>query len=151
MEKITPSRGMPAQPVFVGAAYYQDPAQPGRAVEDDRLMQAAGFTVAHYGDLVLMWNLFEPEDGRFTLDGFVEQVTTLGQRGVKTFLATPTAAVPRWLHRQHPLAAHERGQDLVGDLLLESLLPVVRLGPWIPDLDSTVVTVYGKQQGGAHR
>lgn len=47
------------------------------------------------------------------------------------------------------LAAHERGQAWVADLLLESLLPVVRQGPWILDLDRTVVTVYEKQQGAA--
>lgn len=99
---------MPALPFFVGAAYYQDPAQPGRAVEDARLMQAAGFTVARSGDLV--WDLFEPEDGRFTLDGFVEQVATIGQRSVKTFLATPTAAVPRWLLHAHGChAGHGHG------------------------------------------
>ena len=44
------------------------------------------------------------------------------------------------------LAAYERGQAWVSDLLLESLLPVLRQGPWILDLDRTVVTVYGKQQ-----
>ena len=91
---------MTTSPFFVGAAFYQDPAQPGRVVEDARLMAGAGFTVARSGDLV--WDLFEPEDGQFTLDWFVDQVEVLGRRGVKTFLATPTAAVPRWLHRQHP-------------------------------------------------
>lgn len=47
------------------------------------------------------------------------------------------------------IAADARGQAWVSDLLLESLLPVVRQGPWILDLDSTVVTVYGKQGGSA--
>ena len=47
------------------------------------------------------------------------------------------------------LAADEAGQAWVSDLLLETLLPVVRQGPWILDLDSTVVTVYGKQAGSA--
>lgn len=47
------------------------------------------------------------------------------------------------------LAAHAEGQRWVSDLLLETLLPVVRQGPWILDVDSTVVTVYGKQAGSA--
>jgi hypothetical protein len=47
------------------------------------------------------------------------------------------------------LAADELGQAWVSDLLLETLLPVVRQGPWILDLDSTVVTVSGKQAGSA--
>jgi hypothetical protein len=47
------------------------------------------------------------------------------------------------------LAADDRGQAWVADLLLESLLPVVSKAPWILDLDSTVVTVYGKQGGSA--
>ena len=47
------------------------------------------------------------------------------------------------------LAANERDQAWVADLLLESLLPVVCKAPWIFDLDSTVVTVYGKQGGSA--
>ena len=47
------------------------------------------------------------------------------------------------------LALDPRGQAWVADLLLESLLPVVTKAPWILDLDSTVVTVYGKQGGSA--
>lgn len=47
------------------------------------------------------------------------------------------------------LAADGRGQAWVADLLLESLLPVVSKAPWILDLDSTVVTVYGTQGGSA--
>jgi hypothetical protein len=47
------------------------------------------------------------------------------------------------------LAADELGQAWVSDLLLETLLPVVRQVPWILDLDSTVVTVSGKQAGSA--
>jgi hypothetical protein len=47
------------------------------------------------------------------------------------------------------LAADDRGQAWVSDLLLDSLLPVVCKAPWILDLDSTVVTVYGKQGGSA--
>lgn len=47
------------------------------------------------------------------------------------------------------LAVDPRGQAWISDLLLESLLPVVSKAPWILDLDSTVVTVYGKQAGSA--
>jgi len=47
------------------------------------------------------------------------------------------------------IAKAETGLSWVRDLLLESLLPVVRAGPWILDLDSTVVMVYGKQGGSA--
>ena len=47
------------------------------------------------------------------------------------------------------IAKHDEGQSWVGDMLLETLLPVVRQGPWILDVDSTVVTVYGKQSGSA--
>ena len=47
------------------------------------------------------------------------------------------------------LALDEHGQAWVADLLLESLLPVASKAPWILDLDSTVVTVYGKQGGSA--
>ena len=45
------------------------------------------------------------------------------------------------------IAKDSHGQAWLQDLLLESLLPVVRKGPWILDLDSTVVTVFGKQRG----
>ena len=47
------------------------------------------------------------------------------------------------------LAADAAGQAWISDLLLETVLPVVRQGSWILDLDSTVVTVYGKQSGSA--
>lgn len=52
-------------------------------------------------------------------------------------------------HAAYDIAQHENGQRWVSDLLFNSLLPVVRAGPWILDLDSTVVTVYGKQVGSA--
>jgi hypothetical protein len=47
------------------------------------------------------------------------------------------------------IAEDPAGQSWVSDLLMETLLPVVTKAPWILDLDSTVVTVYGKQGGTA--
>jgi len=47
------------------------------------------------------------------------------------------------------IAEDPAGQSWVSDMLLETLLPVVTKAPWILDLDSTVVTVYGKQGGSA--
>ena len=41
------------------------------------------------------------------------------------------------------------GQSWLADLLQETLEPAMVQGPWIMDLDSTVVTVYGKQEGTA--
>jgi len=47
------------------------------------------------------------------------------------------------------IAEDPAGQSWVSDMLLETLLPVVTKAPWILDLDSTVVTVCGKQGGSA--
>jgi hypothetical protein len=47
------------------------------------------------------------------------------------------------------IAEDGQGQSWLSDLLLETLLPVVRKGSWMLDLDRTVVTVYGRQGGSA--
>ena len=47
------------------------------------------------------------------------------------------------------VAADSAGQSWIANLLQETLEPAMAQSPWIMDLDSTVVTVYGKQGGSA--
>ena len=47
------------------------------------------------------------------------------------------------------VAGEAPDQTWIADLLRETLEPAMAQGPWIMDLDSTVVTVYGKQGGSA--
>lgn len=86
--------------MFVGAAYYPDPADATSVTREAERMRQAGFNVARLGDLV--WDLMEPEDGVFTLRWMTETVEILGHHGISSFIATPTAAIPRWMYRQHP-------------------------------------------------
>jgi len=63
-------------------------------------MQQAGFTVARMGDLI--WSSFEPEEGRYAFKWLHNAITILAKHGIKTFLATPTAAIPEWMYTKHP-------------------------------------------------
>jgi beta-galactosidase len=88
----------------IGAAYYPEPGDRAARTRDIALMQAAGLNSVRMGDLI--WDQLEPEDGVFTLEWLQETVAELGQAGIATFLATPTASIPLWLHRQHPDVMH---------------------------------------------
>jgi beta-galactosidase len=68
--------------------------------EDAELMVKAGVNVVRMGDLA--WGLCEPEEGKFNFDWLKRAMDVLGRAGIKTVLATPTAAPPLWLARKHP-------------------------------------------------
>lgn len=76
---------------------------------DAELMQQAGVNVARMGEFT--WALCEPSDGAFDFSWMRRVMDILGKAGVKTVLATPTAAPPIWLTRKHPeiLPIDERG------------------------------------------
>jgi beta-galactosidase len=68
--------------------------------EDGRLMQEAGVNLVSVG--IFTWGRIEPELGRYEFDWFDRALDILHAHGVAVNLATPTAAPPIWLHRQHP-------------------------------------------------
>jgi beta-galactosidase len=84
----------------VGAAYYPNNLSAAQIEADALLMQKAGFKFARMGDLV--WSSFEPEEGKYNFTWLHTAVNILAKHGIKTFLATPTSAIPKWMYDKHP-------------------------------------------------
>ena len=67
---------------------------------DAKLMVKAGINVVRIGEFT--WGLCEPEEGKFNFDWLKRVMDVLGEHGIQTVLATPTAAPPIWLTKKHP-------------------------------------------------
>src|SRR6202167_490065 len=80
--------------------------------EDIELMVAAGMNIVRMGEFV--WGLCEPREGKFDFAWLKRLMDLLGKEDIKVVLATPTAAPPIWLTREHPeiLPSDERGMPL---------------------------------------
>ncbi|MEI7677145.1 MAG: beta-galactosidase [Bacteroidales bacterium] len=87
-------------PMYVGAAYYPNGLTAQQVEIDAKLMKQAGFNVARMGDLV--WDSMEPQEGVYDFSWLTNAVQILSKSGVKSFLATPTAAIPKWMYDKHP-------------------------------------------------
>jgi beta-galactosidase len=112
----------PTDGIAFGGDY--NPEQwPVEVIEEDlALMREAGVSLVTLG--VFSWAVYEPREGTFEfswLDGMLERLHTAG---IAVDLATPTAAVPMWLHRLHP-------EILPQDEFGHPLAPGGRLG-WCP-------------------
>ena len=86
--------------MYIGSAYYPNQLSKAEIEKDAQLMQQAGFNVARIGDLV--WASMEPEEGKFNFTWLHEAIDILSKYGIKTFLATPTSAIPKWMYDKHP-------------------------------------------------
>ena len=77
---------------------------------DAKLMVKAGINVVRIGEFT--WGLCEPEEGKFNFDWLKRVMDVMGEHGIQTVLATPTAAPPIWLTKKHPeiLPLDENGQ-----------------------------------------
>jgi beta-galactosidase len=78
--------------------------------EDVRLMRQAGVTLVTLG--VFAWSRIEPVRGEFDFAWLDDVLGLLHDGGIAVDLATPTAAPPPWLHREHPeiLPVDENGR-----------------------------------------
>ncbi len=76
---------------------------------DAQLMVAAGVNVVRLGEFC--WGLCEPEEGLFDFAWMRRAMDVLASHKIQIVLATPTAAPPLWLAKQHPeiLPKDERG------------------------------------------
>jgi len=79
-----------------------NPEQWDRAVwdEDVALMREAGVNLVTLG--VFAWASLEPAPGTFTFGWLDDVMDLLHANGISVDLATPTAAPPAWLAREHP-------------------------------------------------
>ena len=89
-----------AQPMYIGSDYYPNTSPKAQTEKDAELMKQAGYNVARLGDLV--WDLMEPQEGLYDFSWVHSAVDILSKAGIKTFLATPTAAIPKWMYDKHP-------------------------------------------------
>ena len=92
-----------AYPHFLhGADYNPDQwlAYPQVLAQDPEMMHDAHCNCMSVG--IFSWAMLEPKEGEYhfeELDYFIEN---LASKGVKTILATPSAARPRWLAEKYP-------------------------------------------------
>lgn len=85
---------------FYGVDYYPEHWPEARWEEDARLMQEAGINVVRLAEFA--WSRLEPRDGQFDFAWLDRALDTLGARGIKAVLGTPTASPPPWLMSAHP-------------------------------------------------
>ena len=91
-------------------------------IEDMALMREAGVNLITLG--VFSWIVHEPREGQFDFTWLDGMLDLLHENGIRVDLATPTAAVPMWLHRLHP-------EILPQDEFAHPLAPGGRMG-WCP-------------------
>lgn len=67
--------------------------------QDIEYMKEARITCVSLG--IFSWAFLEPEEDLYNLNWLAEIIDTLYTAGISTFLATPTAAKPRWLAEKY--------------------------------------------------
>jgi len=79
---------------------------------DAELMMAAGVNVVRMGEFV--WGLCERREGEYDFNWLCRAMDVMKRANIKVVLATPTAAPPIWLSRDHPdiLPVDEHGAIL---------------------------------------
>ncbi|WEO77420.1 beta-galactosidase [Cryobacterium sp. SO2] len=95
-----PAAAWPTDALSFGGDYSPEQWPRETVLEDLRLMREVGVNLVTLG--VFSWIKHEPLDGRFDFGWIDEMLDLLHANGIRVDLATPTAAVPMWLHRLHP-------------------------------------------------
>jgi len=85
---------------FHGGDYNPDQWPPDVWDEDMHLMKAANVNVATVG--VFSWASLQPAPDRFEFGWLDTIMDKLAENGIHAVLATPSAAHPAWLSREHP-------------------------------------------------
>ena len=68
--------------------------------KDIELLTGAGINVVSLG--IFAWAELEPEEGVFNLDWMEKIINRLWENGIRTILATPSGARPKWLADTYP-------------------------------------------------
>ena len=74
--------------------------RPDILAQDVELMKQAHVNVVTLG--VFSWSVLEPREGEYHLDWLADIIHTLYQNGIRTILATPSAARPAWMAQKYP-------------------------------------------------
>ena len=74
--------------------------RPDILAQDIELMKKACVNTVTLG--VFSWSVLEPEEGVFNLDWLADIIHNLYANGIRTILATPSAARPAWLAHKYP-------------------------------------------------
>lgn len=74
--------------------------RPDILAQDIELMKKARVNTVTLG--VFSWSVLEPEEGVFNLDWLADIIHNLYTNGIRTILATPSAARPAWLAHNYP-------------------------------------------------
>ena len=74
--------------------------RPDILAQDIELMKKAHVNTVTLG--VFSWSVLEPEEGVFKLDWLADIIHNLYANGIRTILATPSAARPAWLAHKYP-------------------------------------------------
>ena len=115
-------RSWPTDGLSFGGDYSPEQWPDEIVAQDMELMREAGVNLVTLG--VFSWIKYEPREGSFDFSWLDDMLDRLHGNGIRVDLATPTAAVPMWLHRLHP-------EILPQDEFGHPLAPGGRLG-WCP-------------------
>lgn len=85
---------------LTGVAYYPEQCEKDQIVKDAKIMQEAHFNLVRMGDF--SWYNMQPEENTFSFEWLDFAINQLSKNGIQTLLATPTAAIPKWLYDAHP-------------------------------------------------
>ena len=87
--------------------------RPDILAQDIELMKKACVNTVTLG--VFSWSALEPQEGVYTLDWLADIIHNLYANGIRTILATPSAARPAWLAHKYPEVCRVRA-DRVREL-----------------------------------
>jgi beta-galactosidase len=77
---------------LLGVCYYPEHWKQELWDEDFRRMREMGFNVVRMGETA--WNIFEPEEGRYSFELFDHAIALCKRHGLSVILGTPTYAPP---------------------------------------------------------
>lgn len=68
--------------------------------QDIEYMKKAGINAVSMG--IFSWSMLEPKEGEYHLEWLEERIDRLYENGIRTILATPSGARPKWLADRYP-------------------------------------------------
>ncbi|MBF9141144.1 beta-galactosidase [Hymenobacter properus] len=98
--KATPDYFPAADMMTIGVYYYPEAWPESQWARDFANMRKLGLEFVHMGEFA--WGLYEPQEGKYSLDWLERAVKLASQAGLKVVLCTPSAAPPVWLAENHP-------------------------------------------------